>query len=443
MGERNKVNLSDIKLRADEYEQNTFKLYKTLAVPSYVHGYSICIEYFYNWFRHHFKDNYFRGGIYVDGSHVLSEYKQLNLQIVKRENPRARIIAELDTDYDRDDLDNYLGSPDVLLRRSRFQDSFFKDYENKLFLGIQMKGLRMTFNSKIRVNTKSEQLDLWNYMQLNFRNGATQYEYISVDFHIPKSIIINIAERMGFETVNGEIKDIISFLAYFNQHSELPLLFKIRAINKKPEFFLRVNDVYVHILCKDKLRLANERDGKLDNNFDVEMENIIDFPIPAFFILADQEELKVPIAVSENDNMTALYSINVYDIPPVNEKGWNQAAITSYQTDDNDIEMDISSLFTGENILARTIAHDLVAGVSPSHFIDVKVYHGNDIAKLCNIHMDWNRKVAVFDQPQKSDIYQIVMYYDREYINSLDIELNKYNDSRIGPYNKYHDQKTN
>lgn len=442
---REKVSVTQMStglLRPDYLQQDIFKLYRSLAVPSYSHAYSICIEYYYNWFASHFAPRYFKGGIYIDGKHVLDEYKQLNLSTVKRENPRARIVPTLDMDYDRDDIDNYLASPDVYLRRSRFQDSFFKDYDRKLFLSLQMRALRMNFNAKVRVNTKAEQLDLWHYMQLNFRNGATQYEYLSMDFHVPKNIILNIAEKAGFEIDKNEIVNIIGFLNYFNQHSDLTLLFKIRAANKMPEFFLRVNDVYTHISSKDKLQVdSGERDGKLDFNFHVEMENIVTMPVPAFFVLSSQDEVKIPIEVKEMDNdMIGLYSINVYEIPPVNEKGWNQAAITSYQADKDETEIDISSLFTGENILTRTINHDLAIGVSPSRFIEVKAFKDLDLHKNVELEMDWNRKVAITKRPlEDSEILQIVIYYDREYISTLDTEINKYNDKRIGNYNQYHD----
>ena len=227
-----------------------FQLYRSLAVPSYVHGYGLCIEYYKRWFEAKFSHDFFRGGIYIDGKHVLDEYKTFQETPVKRENPRARIIPTLDSDYDRDGVDTYLASPQVYLRRSTFQDSFFKDYERHMFLGLQMKAMKMTFNTKVRVNTRAEQLDLWNFMQLNFRNGATSYEYLSLDYHIPKNIILYIAEKSGFEVVNDNIVDIIDFLNYFNQHSDITLLFKLRAINKQPEFFLRVNNVYTHIRIK-------------------------------------------------------------------------------------------------------------------------------------------------------------------------------------------------
>ena len=434
-----------VPVRSSMNVNDRFQLYKSLAVPSYVHGYGLCIEYYKRWFESKFSHDYFRGGVYIDGKHVLDEYKTFKQVPVKKENPVARIVPTLDGDYDREGVDTYLASPQVYLRRSSFQDSFFKDYDRKLCFGMQMKAMKMTFNTKVRVNTRAEQLDLWNYMQLNFRNGATSYEYLSLDYHIPKEIVLYVAEKAGFEVVNDNIVDIIDFLNYFNQHSDIILLFKVRAINKQPEFFLRVNNVYTHITCRDKLnRDDGEKDGKLDFNFGVEMENVIIMPVPAFYFLCNQEPIMIDYKLQPHANdMTALYSINIYEPPTVDENGWSQAAVTSYAVEKGDEDLDISSLFTGENILTRTIDITMKQGVSPNKFINVKAFHGDDIAKTVNIKMNWKTKKAeLVDRPATIDeIYQIVMYYDREYIATIDTEVNKYNDTRVTNY-PYHDPAT-
>ena len=62
----------------------------------------------------------------------------------------------------------------------------------------------------------------------------------------------------NLEIKNGEIVDIIEFLNYVNSHSDLPFLFKIRAINQKAEFFIRMKDLYTHISCIDKPQFTNQ-----------------------------------------------------------------------------------------------------------------------------------------------------------------------------------------
>jgi len=410
------------------------KLYTNLAIPSYVHSYSLAIDYMYRWFESKFEKDFFVGGIYIDGKHVLDDYKnKQKRQIIKGQQPRARIEPKIEYDYDREGLDNYQAPVQMFTRRSNLNKSFFRDHDRDLFLGLNMRALRMDFNFKVRVNTRAEQLDLSQRMELYFRVGATQYEDLSLDFHVPKEIILNIADKAGFEIKKGEVVDIVDFLHYLNRHSDVPFLFKIRAINKKAEFFIRMNGLYTHIAVRDKLQLDDgERNGKLDMYYHIEMNAVLTIPVPQFYAYYSGDDLKIKITPHEPSSGTvAIYSINVVDIPKVDENGWEQAAITEYATDKDETFMDLSSLFSGDNILSRTINHDLVNGVSPNHFINIKVFKEADLAKMVKFKMDWINKIAYFEEPQDEDILDIVVYYDREYINELNISMDSLNDSRV------------
>ena len=433
--ERVKVTPNQIELLQSNVDtERAEKLYSNLAIPSYVHAYSLAIDYMYRWFESKFEKGFFIGGIYIDGKHVLDDYKNKHKNlIIKGQQPRARIEPRVEYDYDREGLDSYLAPVNMYTRRSNQNKSFFRDYDRALFLGLNMRALRMDFNFKVRLNTRAQQLDLAQRMELYFRVGATQYEDLSLDFHVPKEIMLNIADRAGFEIKKGEVVDIVDFLHYLNRHSDVPFLFKIRAINKKAEFFIRMNGLYTHIAVKDKLQLDDgERNGKLDFHYHIEMNAVLTIPVPQFYAYYSGSDLKVKINPKEADTGTiAIYSINVVDIPKEDENGWAQAAITQYATDKGETFMDLSSLFEGENILARTINHDLVNGVSPDHFINIKVFTEADSAKMVPIKMDWVKKIAYFRDPQPEDILDIAVYYDREYINELNISMESLNDNRL------------
>ncbi len=412
------------------------KLNGNLALPSYVHGYSLAIQYMYEWFKNKFPKDFFVGGIYIDGKNVLDDYKRLNdysmRNIVKGENPRARIAPTIEYDFDREGIDMYTAPPEIYLKRSKFQDAFFKDYDRDMFLGFEPRLLRMNFAFKVRLNSRSQQLDTFNKMELGFRNGATQSEYISVDFHVPKYIMISIAEKAGFKIINGEVEDVIEFINYLNKHSELPFLFKLRAINQQPEYFIRVSNLYTHIAVKDKLQLDDgERDGKLDFNFHIEMNAVLDIPIPHYYAFYSTEVVKDTITVKETSDCVAIYSINIYDIPKVDEHGWNQSALTDYQLDKGDTFIDFSPIFSGSNSLTKAINHDLTIGVSPSHFINIKLYRDEDVAKLIPFNINWEKMRLEFDNPMEEDMIHIAIYCDNEYINELEIESNKYKENRI------------
>lgn len=427
----------EISLVSDRYRFNKVtNLYASLALPSYVHGYSLGIEYMYNWFKSKFPDDFFKGGIYIDGKHVLDDYKRLNdhymKNIIKGENPRARMAPLIEYDWDREGIDLYQGPAQIYLRRSKYEDSFFKDYERGLFLGMKTREMRMNVGFKVRLNSRSQQLDTYNRMELYCRNGATQYEYISVDFHIPKYIMLSIADKAGFEIKNSQVVNIIEFIQYLNKHSDIPFLFKIRAINQQPEFFIRINKLYTHISVRDKLVLDDgEREGKLDINYGIEMATILDMPIPHYFSYYSAEKLTTDVKVVEsNEGCVAIYSINTVDIPDYDENNWNLAAVTAYQVDENDTYIDISSIFGGDNMLSRAIKHDLTLGVSPDKYIDIKLFRDDDIAKIPEYKIDWKNMKIDFRYPQEEQMLDIAIYYDRNYINELEVELGKYKENR-------------
>lgn len=409
-------------------------LYRNLSLPSYVHGYSLAIEFMKSWFLNKFPKNYFKT-VHINGKHVLDDWKHFNNYNIKREKPMLAIIPTVEYDYDRENIDLYMADQNILLKRSDFQQSFLKDYTNMNFLYLQMRALKMNFTFKIRVNSRAEQLDLFNRMELWFRIGSTMHERVSADFHIPYDIMCNIAESVGFTLVNGRIadKDIMQFLSYLNKYSDLPIIYKMRAINQKPEFFVRVKELYTHIACTDKLQLDDgEREGKLDTNFHIEFQCTLTIPIPHFFVYFDQKPLIHTIEVSENtNNSIGIYSINVFEIPPQNDLGWGQMAVTSYLCDKGEQSVELSPILNGEGNISKVLSYSLQNGISPSTFLDIKVYTSDDRAKLVPIHMDYKNSTLYFERDMEEESINIAIYADKEYVNNTIRIIEKYDESRI------------
>jgi hypothetical protein len=187
---------------------------------------------------------------------------------------------------------------------------------------------------------------------------------------------------------------------------------------------VRVNNVYTHIAVRDKLQLDDgERDGKLDFNFHVEMNAILTMPIPHYFAYYAAEDITMGVMVQEpHDGCIAIYSINTFDIPKYDEHHWPQGAITDYLTDEGDTEIDLNPILNGENPLTKAIHHDYTSGVSPSHFINIKLIRDDDVAKNVEFHMDWENNKIILDKPEPERMLHIVIYYDREYIATLETE---------------------
>lgn len=425
-----------LRLRQKHGEYRVERLHSDLVCPSYVHGYSLAIEFMRSWFLSKFEKDYFKT-VYVNGKHVLDDYKYFNRDIIKREKPMLAIMPTVEFDHDREMLDSYLADPSMFLRRSNYQQSFFKDTERSQYLGVQFRELKMNFGFKIRVSSRAQQLDLWQKMELKLRIGATQKHFITTDFHIPKKIMLSIAEAAGF-TVDREtstIKDILEFLSYINSHSDLPITYKMRAINHQQEFFMRVTgeDMFVHIACSDKISLDDgERDGQLDNNFHLEFSCVMRMPIPHFYVYYNQKDILGKTNIYEDDKASiGLYSFSDFKIPDKNAQGWEQVALISYLCEKGENFIDMTDVFSGNTNLDRVMRHNLKQSISPKSFIDIVVYRNDDRACLIKTNMDYRTKKLILMDDMDEEIVYIVIYADREYINTTMINIEEYNKTRI------------
>lgn len=429
------------------------KLHSNLIVPSQVHGYSLAIEYMRYWFVSRFERQFgkdFFKTVHINGKHVLDEYKHFNKQNIKREYPMAAIMPTIDYDYDRENIDLHMADPEIYLKRSNFNKSFFHDYQNNLHIGIEMRALRMNFAFKIRVRTKAQQIDLWRNMELMFRIGCTQKDFISADFQIPKEAIIDIAKKVGFDVdeKNKVVEDILPLLSYLNRNSDIPFMFKMRSINQQPEFFIRVRNLPLHIACSDKIQVDDgERDGHLDTNFHLEMAAILTIPTPYFYTYFSADDMIYRIDMTKDHNNIGLYSFCKWDPPMINKQGWQQIAMTSYLTDPGEREIDLGVIFKGNTNLNIVMEYCLKNHISPAGFLEIKVYRSEDKAKLVRTNMDFAHKVLYLLDEVEEECLNIVIYGDAEYLNDTMISLENYNKTRIsreklhaGPTNQTVDQ---
>ena len=410
------------------------KLYKNLMLPSYVHGYSLTIEFMKKWFLEKFDKDYFKT-VHVNGKHVLDDWRRFNNYNIKREKPMVAIVPTLENDFDRENIDLYQADHKMLLRTTNFMQSFFKDYDRMSFIYLRMRAMRMNFAFKVRVNSRSEQLDIMNKMELWFKIGSTHREYLNAEFHIPYDIILNIAEAAHFEIdKDNNIIDIVDFISYLNKYSDLPIVYKMRAINQRPEFFVRVNNMYVHISTVDKLQIDDgDREGKLDTNFHVEMNATVTIPIPHFFVYFCQEPIRYVIGVNEHNGQTiGVYSINSFEIPPQNDKNWTSIVVTSYLCEEGEQIIDLSSIFTGSQNFHRAIDYCKTNSISPESFVDIKVYRSEDISKGFEYDMNYENFQLMLPEPMKhEEAIDIAIYADKEFINNVIINSDNLIHNRI------------
>lgn len=402
--------------------ETKYRLEASLCVPSSVHGYCLAVEYMRDWFLDKFNDKYFKT-VFINGKYVLDDLRKLSIgELVKRNKPAVAITPTVNFEYDRNNQDTYMGGKEKLISTFNHSKGFFRDWDKNIFLGLNLRELEVGFNFRVRVSTRAQQIDLYRHMELAFKIGFTQYQYLTVDFHIPMELMQNIALHAGFEMINDEIADIVSFVNYVNSHSEFPVVYKLRAINGKNEFFMRVPNVYAHIACLDKLSADDgEREGVTDNNFHVEMMAVLRMWVPQYYVFKSAQKITNFIP-TEDSNSFGIYTFKIFDIPETNSRKWNKYMVTAWEFDDEEMNMDNIKIDLGRffNERVRKVIDKHVAmGISPASFFEVVLYN-YDADSSCS--MDWLTYTLTVPKAISGRIH-IVLYLDSIYFNEQQLVI--------------------
>lgn len=408
-------------------------LRKYVSVPSTTHGYSLAIEYIQNWILNKYPKDFFKT-VHVNGKHVLADYRKFKRNEKRLvEKPALAIVPTVNTDYNRDNVDLIQGGLNLFTRRSSFDDNFLQDYDNNIFIGMQMKQIEMPVSFKIRVKTRAQQLDMLEYTRLACRIGSTQGEHIDIDCHVPYDIMVAVALDCGFELVkdiNDEyrIKDVVGFLNYLNSHSQIPFSYKYRTANGRDEFFIRLKGSYVHISCLEGVSIDDgERQGHLDNNFHIEFTATLTFPTPAIFVYRSLGEHR--IMYKEPRDINALYQIVAVGPPEVDENNWRKYLSTQWIEPEKTLEdIEFEPLLENNN-LKRVMKYTIDTGLSPRNFMNIKVYNGQ---REIPVRIDWENYVIKPKVHKVVDeVTDIAIYADLNYINDTINNLDHIDKSRM------------
>lgn len=405
------------------------ELYSSISIPSTIHAYSLGLEYIKKWFLGKFGNDYFKT-IHVDGKHVLDDFRDFNVtKSLKKLKPSLAIIPEIDLDYDFETISLYESGLDLHTRRSSLQHPFFKDDSRDMYLSMGIDRLKMDITFRVRVSTRAQQIDLYKFIRMAFRVGTTQGEKLDLDFHIPHGLMVQVAKDAGYEVEDGKIVNITSFVRYMNSHSLLPITYKLRTINGKSEFFMRVKDMYTHISCLDNVSYdSGERDGMVSSNYMLELPITLKIAAPKMFIYHSLEKHAIP-TFTESESTIGLYNIKLTDIPDKNEKGWDAYLTTGYKSDVKNelIDIDLTELFDGTD-LGRIYDHNSNMCISPKLFLDFKLFSN---AEAINYEMDWNAKTLKLKDKIEDYVVDIAIYADLNYVHESIITMDNIDKSRF------------
>ena len=418
-----------------------------LFIPSYIHSLSVATEFIYEYVFSRFPPKYFKS-IYVANSNPLEDMRRMNRgDLAVKENPCATLSYSLQYDYNDNNTDWNLLSTNKYLRVSQWQRSFFKYPQKGLYIGMDLEAMLINYNFKFRVNTKAESLDLYNRIRKIFRLGCTETCDLDMDFHIDRNLLGTIAREAGFEVdEKGEIKDSWNFVRFLNAYSQMPILYKLRLINQRYEYFLRMRNMPVHLDFQNPLDVdeGGNQNGMTATDFVIEFQIAVRFPAPRTFALYNEGKWTHRIHTESDTSGVSVYSMKLCDIPELNYQGWPLYGHSNYISDepkDTIEEIDITELFKAPaDVKSDTSLDDIIEDslnqfISPDSFIEIAVYTNDilaqDLSGRLPITMDWpTRRILLPDNTPDSYFY-IAIYIDREYVNNKVVQITGADKNRI------------
>lgn len=415
-------------------KQSKRYLVSNIILPSQHQSYSICTEFARDWFLEKFKKNFFNN-IYVSGKYAYDDFRRFSTidKKLARANPQLSIIPEIVSDHNREWIDS---SPEMALamRRSKIEGSFFNDIEKGIHTQIMFKTILMNFNFRIKLDTRAEQLDMLEFIKINHRAGFTESRFMTLDIHVPRELIGQIAYDTGieFDEDTLDVKEPIKMLNYLNSHSYIPFVYKMRCSNGHNEFFIKVPNCCAHLKMEMPTKDDGERSGVITTNFFVEFSVEVQMLAPYAYIYYSQ--IAHNGIIENNRTMEEAIAVmvgKVTEVPKMDEHRWQLYTTTEYLVEKSDlgteIEIDMEEFLNGCDI-KDIIKYTRDSAINPAMFINFKFFQSG-FERTYDI--TWSDMKCKIKGPCDSLTTVIAVYADMKYINETVINLGGLKDGRI------------
>lgn len=414
--------------RVKQIHMNELK--QSLIIPSPVHSYSLAVEYMINWFKSCMPDNYFKT-VHVSGKHILDDFRRFDEGVfVKRLKPALTIIPSINLEYNRNNIDLYNYGPNLLYRVDRqLGESFFKDFYNNLFLGVRTKQIEMPFTFRVRVNSKAEQLRVFEEVMLHCRVMSTYNEYICTDFIVPKELMLTIAKDAHFNiTPQGEIESPLDFCIYLNHNSGVPFIYKRRNITGQYDYFVRVNGVPIHIDILDFPSYDDgEQVGQIYDNYMVELQVVFRMAVPHFYYYFGKVDNGLQIKCVDHSDI-GIYTIKPNKLYDVDENGYQWILDQEYMVEQEDLdkgEIDISDWIEKtvklDPVIKSVFDHCEELHISNRRFMNIKFVQAGYI----DLTVDYETFKVKLPEDMRKGAGIFIIYMNLSYINDVVLENEK------------------
>ena len=269
------------------------------------------------------------------------------------------------------------------------------------------------------------------YIKLHHRAGYTETRNLTMDIHVPREIISQLAYDKDFELDdNLQPKDSIAFLNYLNSNSIIPFVYKLRCSNGNNEYFIKVPNCVAHIKTELPSMDDGERDNMISKNYTIDFNIEVEMTAPHYFTYYSDQEHRFLTGNPIVETVVPISMGVVTELPKYDDHGWKIYTNTEYVIDDEDlstsIDIDFKDFFNGTD-LGKIINHSRKIAVSPLAYINFKIYN---MGKEIDYKFNSDAMIATVSNLEHPTLV-IGLYCDMEYINNAVLHMNELNASRI------------
>jgi hypothetical protein len=406
------------------------QLNAALFQSSRIDGYSIAVQFMSEWFLKKFGglnkgDKTFFKSINIDGHDPFAEMRRWTIKDwVKRQRPSLAIVPTIELGYNRDYIDDDYTTLQAYINRFRDANTFFRDDKNNVMLGLVSRLNMMNITFRIRVTQQPMQFELYDYLLMQCRVGKTMTLYADVDFHVPGTMIRRLCGELNFkwdEEKDGPA-DPIPLLNYLNSHSSLTFLYKLRKVNRRLEFYVRVPELMVN--CRDIELDADtgERQGMTQTNYGLELKMTVRMPSPKYFIYFSYHEFEDMVYTDPTDMVKVAEPLVLSKIPVQNKNGWDIILEGDFEEEQENAPILISMYDMFKAYDNDTCTNDIIEVIdecrkertSPEKFMEIKVFNGG---KEVDTYIDWDKMVLTSRGILENKISRVVVYIDMLFLN--------------------------
>lgn len=418
------------------YMREKVELNSKLYPTGFEHQYDCIVGFAKKWILSITGEDFFNN-IYVNESISYKRTKRkTQLELLKYDNPQIAIVPRIDSNFNRDNIDLYQRGIETL-QLSRIDESLIRDTDNKSYIGMHPRQIKIDFDIRIKLSSKIQQLSLFELLKLGLKAGSTQDIYEPSTFQIPFELINEMYSKLfNKELKEDNLDNSREIVEYINSHSITPVRYDKDLSSGRYHFYIDVTDYDYHIVFLDSISIDDgEREGQTYNNYMIEFSFSIYGSCPAFYywFYSDKSNVSEYIYSYENnkiqDNRGSIETINEIIEFKIPEKYNNQDLYLSTQIEDlpeGDFTMYISDIKEGlgfSDQLMKVIDYCVSRHINPSVCISFLSYF-KGVRKEMEINW-FNDKIIIRDIPINC-VLDFAVYVDKLYVNKIlaDIKLN-------------------